>query len=86
MPINENDLDDLLTIDEAAALIGLSRNTVYRMISERAIETVMIGSGRGRARITRRAILDAYNRRVVKAAPAKPDARTRARTSTRRSA
>jgi excisionase family DNA binding protein len=67
MPITEHDLDDLLTVDEAADLLQLSRATIYRMIADRELDVVRIGSGRGRARITRRALLDHLNRRVTRA-------------------
>lgn len=67
MPITETDLDELLTIDQAAAVMHLSRKTVYRMISRREIDVVRLGSGRGVLRVTRRAILDNVNRRAVKA-------------------
>jgi len=71
MPITEHDLDDLLTVDEAAELLQLSRATIYRMISDRELDVVRIGSGRGRARITRRALLDHLNRRVTRAVPSR---------------
>lgn len=67
MPITEHDLDDLLTVDEAADLLQLSRATIYRMIADRELDVVRIGSGRGRVRITRRALLDHLNRRVTRA-------------------
>lgn len=66
MPITEDDLDDLLTVDAAAERLGLSRSTVYRMIESRAIEVVRLGPGRGRVRITRRAILDHLNRNLTR--------------------
>ena len=69
MPVNKTDLDELLTPDQAADLLGISRATVYRMIRERQIEVVRVGTGRGRARITRRALVDGLDRRVVKADP-----------------
>jgi excisionase family DNA binding protein len=67
LPITEHDLDDLLTVEEAADVLQISRATVYRMISDRELDVVRIGSGRGRPRITRRALLDHLNRRVTRA-------------------
>lgn len=67
MPITEDDLDDLLTPAEVAARLHVARSTVYRMIELRQIDTVRIGSGRGRRRITRRALLDYVNRSVDRA-------------------
>jgi excisionase family DNA binding protein len=72
MPINDRDLDELLTPEEAAEVLHVSRATIYRMIAARQIEVVRVGTGHGRARITRRMLLDGLNRRTVK-----PDRRTR---------
>lgn len=68
MPITEQDLDELLTVDEAARFLRLSRATIYRMISAREVEVVHYGSGGGRARLTRRALLAAVQRKTIPAA------------------
>jgi excisionase family DNA binding protein len=72
MPINETDLDELLTLEEAAEVLRVSLRTMQRLVADRQIEVVRIGSGRGYPRVTRRMLLDNLNRRVVK-----PDRRTR---------
>jgi len=68
MTITDEDLDQLMTVEEAARVMHRSRQTLYRLIEARAIDVVYVGSGRGRAHVTRRAILDYYNRRTVRAA------------------
>jgi excisionase family DNA binding protein len=67
MPLTEDDLADLLTIEQAATILGRSRATVYRIIADRKIDIVRMGSGRGRVFMTRRALLDYANRGVVRA-------------------
>jgi excisionase family DNA binding protein len=67
VPISETDLDDLLTVDAAAAFLHVSASTINRMIANREVEVVRIGSGRGRVRITKRALLDHVNRKVTRA-------------------
>ena len=67
MPITEQDLDQLLTVREAASVMHVSPMTLYRLIDARALDVVRVGSGRGRLHVTRRAILDLYNRRTVRA-------------------
>lgn len=71
MPITEADLDELLTKKEAADLLHVHIATIDRMIAAHKIDIVRIGSGNGRVRITRRAILDHLNRGVVPAAKAR---------------
>lgn len=66
-PINERDLDELLTPTQAAALLHVSPATTYRLIATRQIESVRVGLGRGRVFVTRRAALDYLNRRVTRA-------------------
>lgn len=68
MPITEEDLDDLLTPAAVAEALHVTRSTIYRMIDAREFEVVRVGSGRGRLRITRRALLDHLNRKTTKAA------------------
>lgn len=67
MAITEQDLDQLMSVGEAALLMHRSPQTLYRLIENRAIDVTYVGSGRGRAMVTRRAILDYYNRRTVRA-------------------
>ncbi len=66
MPVTEKDLDELLTVDQAADLMHLHRATLYRMIQTRDLDVVRVGRGQ-RIRITRRSILDYVNRNVTRA-------------------
>jgi excisionase family DNA binding protein len=61
--ITEDDLDDALTVDNAAAFLHVSTSTINRMIAARELSVIRIGSGRGRVRVTRRALLDAVERK-----------------------
>jgi excisionase family DNA binding protein len=70
MPITAADLDDLLTVEEAAAFLKVSRSTLYRMIANREVEVVRIGSGAGRPHFTEAALIESVNRKVVRAEPA----------------
>jgi excisionase family DNA binding protein len=79
LPISESDLGtNLLTVDQSAQILGVSRSTVGRMIANRELDVVRVGSGRGRPRITRRSLLDHINRKVV---PAAVGSRSRRRAS-----
>lgn len=75
MAITEKDLAELLTLDQAAEFYQCSRSTIERMIANHEIEVVRLGSGRGRPRIRKRALLDHMNRNVT------PVAKDRRRTS-----
>lgn len=66
MPITENDLTELLTVEEARQILGIGKTTMYKMVETRAIDVVRVGSGRGRLRIPRRAILDHLNRNLIR--------------------
>ena len=68
MPVNENDLAGLRTMPEAADFLHISHSTVKRLVREKRLETVRIGTGRGRIFITERALLEYANRGVTKAA------------------
>lgn len=68
MPVNESDLAHLRTMPEAADFLHISHSTVKRLIREKRLETVRIGTGRGRIFITERALLEYANRGVTKAA------------------
>lgn len=50
--------EPLLTIDEVAAWMRCSRNTVYRRIAKRQIRTVDIGDGRAKTRIPESALAE----------------------------
>jgi excisionase family DNA binding protein len=63
LPIDDRDLDDLLTRAEAAALLHVSVHTIDRMIAAGDVDVVRLGSGRGTVRFTRRALLDHVNRK-----------------------
>lgn len=67
MPISEQDLADLMDVAHAAEFMGVSRSTVNRMIANKEIDIVRLGSGRGRVRILKRSILDHVNRKVTRA-------------------
>lgn len=68
MPINENDLDDLLNRHQSAALLHTSVSSLDRLIKAKRIEVIRSGPGRGRILITRRALVDYLNRSSIKAA------------------
>jgi excisionase family DNA binding protein len=67
MPITEDDLDELMSVPAAAEFLRVSTATINRMIANRDVEVTRIGSGRGRVRITKRALLDHANRNTVRA-------------------
>ncbi len=67
MPITEDDLGSLLSPQAAADFLGVTRSTIYRMISAGEIDVTHMGSGRGRVKITKRAILDHLNRKTTRA-------------------
>lgn len=58
MPAKVTDLDTLRTRAQAAQALGISTSTWDRMVRRREIETVRIGSGRGRVYVTQRALDD----------------------------
>jgi excisionase family DNA binding protein len=62
-PITERDLADALDVGEAAKFIGVSPSTINRMIANRELRIVRVGSGRGRVRITKAALLEHVNRK-----------------------
>jgi excisionase family DNA binding protein len=64
MPVNENDLANLRTLPEAAEILHVSASTVKRLVRTRQLETVRIGTGRGRLFITQRALLAYANANV----------------------
>ena len=68
MPLTEDDLDELLTRPQAAEYLRISVATLDRMIANREVDVTRIGSGRGRVRISRRALLDHANRNTIRAA------------------
>lgn len=63
MRIEEQDLEDLLNRHEAAGFLRVSVHTIDRMIANGDVDVVRIGSGRGRVRFTRAALLESVNRR-----------------------
>lgn len=72
MAVNGTDLADLRTMPEAAEILHVSHTTVKRLVQQRKLETVRIGTGRGRIFITERALLEYANRGVTKAARPTP--------------
>jgi excisionase family DNA binding protein len=71
MPVNESDLANLHTMPEAAEILHVSHSTVKRLVREHRLETVRIGTGRGRIFITQRALLAYANSNVNPAAVAR---------------
>jgi excisionase family DNA binding protein len=68
MPITEADLGaNLLSIDQSAEFLGVSRSTITRMIARRELDVIRLGSGRGVPKISKRSLLDHVNRKVVPA-------------------
>lgn len=49
---------DLLTVAQAATSIGWSRRTIYRLIKERKVNAVRLGSGQGQWYVNRRSLRD----------------------------
>lgn len=81
MPITESDLGpNMLTVEQAADFLGVSKTTIRRMMSNRELDVVRIGSGRGRPRITKRSALDHINSKVT------PAERPRAKRGARKTA
>lgn len=72
MAITEEDLDELYDKDEAAIFLHVSRTTIERMIRNREVDYLRVGSGAGRVRFTKRALLDLLNSREVKAERKRP--------------
>jgi Helix-turn-helix domain len=68
MAVNEHDLANLRTMPESADFLHVSHTTIKRLVRQRSLETVRIGTGRGRIFITERALLEYANRGVTKAA------------------
>lgn len=71
MAVNLEDLRNAMTKKEFAELIGVSLRTVNRMIMERQVEVVFVGTGRGQPRITKRAATEYLNRQTKKVAASK---------------
>lgn len=67
MPANVTDLDKLRSRSEAARDLRVSVTTLDRMIRRKEIESVRIGSGRGRVYVTERAINDYLDRSTIRA-------------------
>ncbi len=59
-----------LDVEEAAARIGITKFTLRRIVAERQIEHLRIGSGAGRVLFTEAQINDYLQRRTVSAAQA----------------
>lgn len=72
MPIDEYDLTNSYTPIEAADVLGVNIRTLWRIIAAGDLRTIRIGSGRGRARIPHRAVLEYINQRATKPAPPEP--------------
>lgn len=59
MPLSEQELPDLMTRPKAAEFIGVSINTLDRMIADKRLEAFRVGN---QVRISRAACLDMINR------------------------
>lgn len=62
-PITEHDLAELMTVSQAARFIGVSQRSIYRMVQNRELRVVRIGSGKGQLRLTKSDLLDHINRK-----------------------
>lgn len=57
----------MLTVKQAAEVLGVSPSLVYSLIAARELEHVRVGFGRGLIRIPEHSILDYQKRRAVPA-------------------
>lgn len=62
MPVTPEDLESSLTLQQAADTIHVTYRTMQRIVAANQIDVVRVGNGRGRPRITRRALTDYLNR------------------------
>lgn len=69
MPVDEYDLASLKDQEQAAAFLGVSPRTLRRLVADKELAVVRIGSGRGRPMFTTRALLDYANRHHTQADP-----------------
>lgn len=67
MPLTSDDLDQLLTRQEVASLLGVHVDTVKKMMAAGDFDIVRIGTGRGLPRIPRRSVVDMINKRLTRA-------------------
>lgn len=67
MPLTSDDLDQLLTRQEVADLLGIHVDTVKKMMRAGDFDIVRIGTGRGLPRIPRRSVVDMINKRLTRA-------------------
>ena len=65
MRLGLDDIDGMLDVSEAAQKLGVSEDTIYRMVGRRDIDYVRVGSGRGRIKISQAAIVDYLNRHLT---------------------
>jgi excisionase family DNA binding protein len=78
MRITLDDIDEMLSVSDAATKLRVSEDTIYRMIAKKDIDFVRIGSGRGRIMIPPAALVDYVNRHHV---PSVANERKRSRAS-----
>lgn len=69
MAVTAEDLRTALTKAELAVVLNISYRSVDRLIAEGRIEVVRVGTGRGRARITQRALTEYLTRNTDRATP-----------------
>lgn len=65
MRLGLEDIDGMLDVSEAAEKLGVSEDTIYRMVGRRDIDCVRVGSGRGRIKIPTSALVDYLNRHLT---------------------
>jgi excisionase family DNA binding protein len=66
VPVDDHDMAQWHTYDEAAEILGVSTRTVMRHVADRKIESVRVG---GRVFITHRALLEYVNAGVSRPDP-----------------
>jgi len=71
-------MDALITVAGAADILGLSRSTVYEMVSNGTLPARRIGPGRGRIRFTRRDLDDYIDASYARRSSPVPTIRQRA--------
>jgi excisionase family DNA binding protein len=67
MPVNSDDLEGAMTMAAVAERLHVSEATVKRMVRDREIEYLRIGTGRGRIYVSERAFLEYLARSTSKA-------------------
>ena len=71
MATQPSDLDEWMTVKEAAKLLSWGEDTLWKIIRAGEIDVIRIGAGQQRkqTRITRRAVVDYVDRNTERAKP-----------------